>query len=95
MRRKHPLIFGVAIGFAVAVLQMPFGDAYPTITGILNAPAYGVFQLWHGLGLPPQGEAALAGPFFAMFVQWFVLGLAFGFWLRHKNRQSVKKNDVA
>ena len=63
----------------------------PSLLGILGAPAFRFFDWWHSLGLPPQGEAAVAGPFFAFFVQWMILEVIAGILLEFWHANATKE----
>ncbi len=74
------LIFGI-------LLFMTFEHSQPKLLEALGAPALWLFQVWGSIGLPPQGEAALAGPFFAWFIQWILVGAVGGAcWGRMRRR---------
>jgi hypothetical protein len=47
-------------------------------------------RLWHGMGLPPQGEAWAVVPVFTFAAQWLIVGGIIGLWLRHRNLKLVK-----
>jgi hypothetical protein len=70
--------FGAGIGFLVGLTLASSGRVSTKVSDVLGAPAFWAFQKWHQLGLPPQGEAALAGPYFAFIIQWAIVGAAIG-----------------
>ncbi|MGO8689020.1 MAG: hypothetical protein ACLQLG_05255 [Thermoguttaceae bacterium] len=82
MARKASILLraflGAAAGLVLGILLMCFESLCPRLLDALGAPAIWVFERWHQLGLPPQGEAALAGPFAAFFIQWILLGAVIG-----------------
>jgi hypothetical protein len=60
----------------------------PRLFDVLGKPAEMIFNMWYALGLPPRGEAGLAGPFFTFFLLWIALGAVIGALvghIRHKN----------
>jgi hypothetical protein len=85
MRGKRIVsILGSAVAGAIAgllfgiLLTVVLQHSAPTLLDVLGMPATLAFELWHAMGLPPQTEAAFAGPFFAFFIQWILLGLIIG-----------------
>jgi F0F1-type ATP synthase assembly protein I len=71
-------VVGGIAGLLFGMLLMTLEHTAPKLVEILGAPAFWLFGLWHSLGFPPQSEAALAGPFFAFFIQGIILGLIIG-----------------
>ena len=69
---------GALAGLVLGILLICFESLWPRILNVLGAPAIWLFERWHQLGLPPQGEAAIAGPFVAFFIQWILLGAVIG-----------------
>lgn len=69
---------GAGSGFLLGLLIANIDSISPKLSDILGAPADWLFEQWYRLGLPPQGEAALAGPYFAFIIQWVVIGAAIG-----------------
>jgi len=70
--------FGAVAGLLLGILLMSLESIQPKLLEVLGSPSSWLFKRWTQLGLPPQGEAALAGPFFAFFIQWIVLGTIIG-----------------
>jgi hypothetical protein len=65
---------------------VPRHPLFKAILDGLCAPAMALEWLWGTLAFPPHGEAALAMPLAAAFVQWFLIGSLFGRW-RFRKRQ--------
>jgi hypothetical protein len=82
MIEKRPFLItvplGTGIGFLVGLTLASSDRISPKVSNALGAPAFWAFEHWHQLGLPPQGEAALAGPYFAFIIQWTIVGAAIG-----------------
>ena len=78
MARKASILLraflGAIAGLVLGILLMQFEHSCPRLLEALGAPSIWLFERWHQLGLPPQGEAALAGPFGAFFIQWILFG---------------------
>jgi len=72
------MFFGCIGGFFLALFLMSFERSSPQLLDVVGAPSDWLFKQWHQLGLPPQGKAALAGPFFAFFILWIILGALAG-----------------
>jgi len=92
-RRAYSVLLGfigAVVGLVLAMLLMSFERSCPPIVNVAGAPALWLFERWHDLGLPPQGEAALAGPYFAFFIWWIavgaIAGALFGWWRRAGQR---------
>lgn len=86
-RHAYPVLFlgfgGAVIGLMLAMVLMSFERTCPAIVNVAGAPAVWLFERWHDLGMPPQGEAARAGPFLAFFIWWIGFGgFAGPAWLR-------------
>jgi hypothetical protein len=82
MTQKHPFLvrvpFGAACGCVLGLVLANSSSISPSVSDALGAPAIWAFEQWHQLGLPPQGEGALAGPYFAFIIQWTVIGAIVG-----------------
>ena len=84
---------GVLVGCLMMAFFSVFMIAIPNaVNECLHAPARGLAWLWHYLGLPPQGEA-LALPFAAICVQWFVVGAFVGLWRCRKLQRQQNANS--
>ena len=57
---------------------MRLEEPYPRLFEVLVSPAEMIFNIWYALGLPPRGEAGLAGSFFTFFILWIALGATIG-----------------
>jgi|ERR1022692_404862 uncharacterized membrane protein YeaQ/YmgE (transglycosylase-associated protein family) len=69
---------GALAGLLLGILLISFERTFPQLIAVLGSPSFWIFKQWQDFGLPPRGEAALAGPLFAFFIQWIVLGLIVG-----------------
>ena len=69
------LVGGIAGLFLAVLLKTNLEHAGPGLLEILGAPAFRFVEWWHSIGLPPPN----AGPFFAFFIQWIILGVMVGF----------------
>jgi hypothetical protein len=78
------------VGFLLGVLQMLLTVAFPSIGAVLRAPAMWLSRLCVE-GLPSLREAWPVVSIMIFVVQWFVVGLAIGLWLRHRNLKSVRQ----
>ena len=88
--------YGILFGLSMLVLNLsPLGNSFQIFWEYLNAPASGLCWLWlEKLGLPPQGEAALAMPLPAIFLQWFVIGALIALWrCRRSQRKTAETPD--
>ena len=86
MPPKHTVMFmwmpiGAFSGGLVGLLLAPILPV--SVSNILGALAFWAFEQWHSYGLPPHGEAALAGPYFAWLVQWAFVGALIAVSWRH------------
>jgi hypothetical protein len=92
MTRNNSILFRSVIGamarFVFAMLMMTLERSFPEVLELLGSPAFWLFDRWQQLGLPPRGEAALAGPYFAFFIQWVVLGAIIGAFSRRRTSPS-------
>ncbi|MCL5098993.1 MAG: hypothetical protein M1608_15955 [Candidatus Omnitrophica bacterium] len=83
------LLIGLITGLFMVAFFCLFAPALPIIIdNFLNAPAIGLAWWWYEVGLPPQGEAALAMPLVFGFIQWFIIGALFGLWRCRKVHRS-------
>ena len=82
---------GLLFGGLIFVLLMAVETAFPTLGKCLSAPAMGLADVWHGMGLPPRGEASVMLRFLSMVVQCLVIGALMGLWRyrRLQRRQRV------
>ncbi len=71
---------GLLFGGLVLVLLMAVETAFPALGKCLSAPIMALADMWHGMGLPPRGEAAVILPFLCMVVQCFLIGAFIGLW---------------
>jgi hypothetical protein len=71
---------GLLFGGLIFVSLMAVETAFPAVGKCLSAPAMGLANVWHGIGLPPRGEAAVMLPFLSMVVECLVLGGLIGLW---------------
>lgn len=71
---------GLLFGGLIFVLLMAVETAFPALGKCLSAPAMALANVWHGMGLPPRGEAAVMLPFLSMVVQCFLIGAFIGLW---------------
>jgi len=89
------MLLGALCGFALSFSLYPIEALCPSSLDVLFAPVGWVFDMWYSLGLPPRGEAAMAGPFFTWFVLWVtlgaVIGFCFGLRARKARRMPIKK----
>jgi hypothetical protein len=68
------VVGGIAGLFVAMLLKTNLEHVGEGILEILGAPAFRFYAWWHSIGLPPQS----AGPFFAFFIQWIILGVIVG-----------------
>lgn len=72
------IFLGAIFGFLFAFVVNALGLKFPALIEFAGAPAEWIFDKWHRMGLPPQSEAAFAGPYFAFFIFWTLVGLIAG-----------------
>jgi hypothetical protein len=75
--QKHPVLSGAVAGLIFVLVQWRLAfwfGAVGAVMDILNTPASWAFDKWYRAGLPPRGDAAVAGSFAAVLIQWVCLG---------------------
>jgi hypothetical protein len=78
---------GLLFGGLMFVFLMAVEIAFPVLGKCLSAPAIGLADVWHGVGLPPRGEAAVMLPFLSLVVQCFLMGALIGLWRYRRLKQ--------
>lgn len=79
--KRSRALRGVVGGFAGLLLGVFFvapTGYYPRLMDVLMVPAVWLFTVWHDLGLPPQGDAALIGPPLVFASLCSLIGVAIG-----------------